>query len=421
MSLYLPITLIGGFLGAGKTAVLQHWLSRHQGPHVAAILMGPTSCSFDANLVRGLLAGCGRSGDWVIDLRDDATDPRWQESLPDAVYDCSHRGSFERLFVEISGRFDVHSVLKVLPAASPGLADHGLRARVDNVATVVDALDIWHRVVRPALAKKAPDSPLAKLLVAQIKSASTIILNKCDLISEDARREISRFLHLINPSALLIQASFGDAPQEALGRPSGARPLADAMARPGIEGAPIETTILPPALARGFLFDKRRPFHPERLWHLCQEGWPHVLRTKGYIWLASRMDLVFSLSQTHAGFSCAVSGHWWASLPEEDWPSDAAGRQRVEKVWREPFGDRRQDLLIIGQHNLIERLVAMLGDCLLTDEEMEAGSEAWRDYPDPFRELTEPREKASSLKHPRNEDLSIDSAVDPPINLTDSS
>jgi G3E family GTPase len=133
---------------------------------------------------------------------------------------------------------------------------------------------------------------------------------------------------------------------------------------------------------RSFVYRARRPFHPERFDALLRSEWPGVVRSKGFFWLASRHDVCGEWHQ--AGGSCRTSpaGTWWATTPPEEWPEEA--RAGIEANWRTPWGDRRQEIVVIGRNVDEAALRRRLDACLLTDAELAGGPAAWAQLPDPF-------------------------------------
>ena len=133
-----------------------------------------------------------------------------------------------------------------------------------------------------------------------------------------------------------------------------------------------------------FVYRARRPFHPQRFWELINEEWPGVLRSKGLFWLATRMELNGVWSQ--AGGACRVEpgGRWWASLPEEAMPDNPEEEALLINIWHPDWGDRRQEIVLIGQDMDATDLRARLDACLLTDGEMALGPEGWATFDDPF-------------------------------------
>jgi G3E family GTPase len=111
-----------------------------------------------------------------------------------------------------------------------------------------------------------------------------------------------------------------------------------------------------------------------------------LLRSKGFFWLASRMDVAGFWSQAGGAARIEAGGLWTAAIPQDDWPDDPVERAEILQQWEAPFGDRRQELVFIGIKMNRERIVHALDACLLTDEEMTLGPAKWAELPDPFGE-----------------------------------
>jgi G3E family GTPase len=127
-----------------------------------------------------------------------------------------------------------------------------------------------------------------------------------------------------------------------------------------------------------FVFRARRPFHPKRYWDFIHTEWGGLLRSKGYFWLATRHDIVGLWSQAGGSAEYRPVAQWWAAAPEGSLPEDEESRMEITREWREPYGDRRQELVFIGQDLPREKMLEELEQCLLTDEEMEAGPNGWK-------------------------------------------
>jgi G3E family GTPase len=137
-----------------------------------------------------------------------------------------------------------------------------------------------------------------------------------------------------------------------------------------------------------FVFKAKKPFHPERLLnYLNSDDWDNVIRSKGYMWLATRNDYGAMWSQ--AGTSCKLepAGKWMAIVPEEEWPvQDDISKDKWRSMISGEFGDRRQEFVIIGKNLDKERLVKNLSTCLLNEEELNLGFNGWSNLKDPFPE-----------------------------------
>ena len=77
---------------------------------------------------------------------------------------------------------------------------------------------------------------------------------------------------------------------------------------------------------------------------------------------------------------------FWKSIPKKNWPQDEDYLESIEKLWVEPFGDMRQELVFIGQNLDKDRIIAALDECLLKEDEVLLGKEYWASLQDPFPE-----------------------------------
>ncbi|TGL48906.1 GTP-binding protein [Leptospira kemamanensis] len=135
---------------------------------------------------------------------------------------------------------------------------------------------------------------------------------------------------------------------------------------------------------KSFVYGNRRPMHPNRFYEWLDSEKPGLVRAKGFVWLASKMDWVLLYSQAGNLSSYKQEGYWWASIPEEEIPDDPEIFENLKKYWLEPWGDRRQEIVLIGRDMDEKKIRVFLDKCLLTDEEYKQGPEHWKTLEDPF-------------------------------------
>ncbi|MBY0439769.1 MAG: cobalamin biosynthesis protein CobW, partial [Burkholderiales bacterium] len=145
-----------------------------------------------------------------------------------------------------------------------------------------------------------------------------------------------------------------------------------------------------------FVYRSGEPFHPARFWDLIHSGseaaWQGVVRSKGFFWLASRMDFAASWSQAGGACRHGAAGLWWSAVDRSEWPDAPEARREIEAMMTGPHGDRRQELVFIGIGMDEAALRLQLDACRLTDAERQGGPDAWASLPDPFPawELVDP-------------------------------
>jgi hypothetical protein len=111
----------------------------------------------------------------------------------------------------------------------------------------------------------------------------------------------------------------------------------------------------------------------------------HIDRIKGFVWLANRHDVAGHWSLAGRVHSLAAFGPWYASLDQDRWPwEDRSMIDRLKKLWQLPFGDRRQEVMLIGRHLEDDRIQQLLDRALVTEDEFLAGPTAWAEFMDPL-------------------------------------
>lgn len=375
MSRPLPITLIGGFLGAGKTSLLHHLISEHQGGHLAVLVENPGQLNLDAMAIRGLCGAMRRTNDAVFEIPD-GDESAQVAAIAACLRDLAITGSYERVFIEVAGTANAARLAQnfgTLPGQSNSFAEW---ADLIQVICVVDALDYFRY-------GKNPDATLRNFQEEQIAGATLIVLNKCDLLEERDLRACADQLRTAHPGVPVMETAYGEVPPELLQRRAAKEEFTHAFQRHEELLAKNPTG---PELAAA-LYRVHRPFHPQRFWDWFNADHEGLLRVKGLVWLASRNLLVGGVSRTQWQNSCGAAGIWWAALPREEWPENPDALMKMQEMWREPYGDRRQELVLIGDPLLLSGTMRrQLDACLLSDAEYAQLAAEWGKFPDPFPE-----------------------------------
>ncbi|MFO0912295.1 MAG: zinc metallochaperone GTPase ZigA [Pirellulales bacterium] len=389
----IPVTVLSGFLGAGKTTVLNYVLANRQGLRVAVIVNDMSEINIDAALVRGGGASLLRAEEQLVEMTNGCICCTLREDLLIEVARLAREGRFDYLLIESTGISEPMPVAETFAFEDEQGRCLSELARLDTMVTVVDAANFLDEYGsgdelrdRGLELNEEDNRHVVDLLIDQIEFADVLVINKVDLVPEAQVEALERLLSRMNPTAELVRASHGRVPLERVLN-TGRFDMDRAAAMSGWMEEPrgSETTETDEYGISSFVFRARRPFHPQRLWELLTgdrlEG---VLRSKGFCWLATRPDDALLWSQAGCSISLSEVGLWWAAVPQDDWPEDAEELDRIRQNFRLPYGDRRQELVLIGIDIDQPALEQVLADALLTSPELALGPDVWSSWDDPF-------------------------------------
>ncbi|MCI0182231.1 GTP-binding protein [Sulfoacidibacillus ferrooxidans] len=386
----IPVTVLSGYLGAGKTTVLNHVLHNRLGLRVAVIVNDMSEVNIDAAMVKreGTLS---RTEERLVEMTNGCICCTLREDLLREVMSLVEAQSFDYILIESSGISEPVPVAQtfVYVDEEEGI-DLSAVCRLDCMVTVVDASRFFTDYAcgetlldRKQAIGEDDTREVVDLLIDQIEFCDVLVLNKCDCVSEEQLQILERILSSLQPGAKFIRTSYGVVdPREILDTKRFDFDMASQSAG-WIRELQLDRHV-PETEEYGidsFVYRRQSPLHPGRF-AAFMETWPDtVIRTKGMIWLATRNDVAFSFSQAGPSIQMGPMGYFAASLSEEEQIEIKTADPEWVSTWHDEFGDRMNELVFIGidmNRNDIER---HMDACLLTMEELATD---WDLFDDPL-------------------------------------
>mmetsp|Transcript_36599 Transcript_36599/g.57440 ORF Transcript_36599/g.57440 Transcript_36599/m.57440 type:complete len:430 (-) Transcript_36599:189-1478(-) len=356
----IPVTLLSGFLGSGKTTLMQNILKKNQAQgekqwRVAVIVNDMAELNIDAKLVGSVT----QTEEKMVQMQNGCICCTLREDLLLELKKLAEEGKFDYILIESTGISEPQQVAETFAFEDADGVALNDWTKLDTLVTMVDAVNFMRIMETTDNVQDTKEAvgeddvrSLSCLLIDQVEFANVLLLNKTDLVDEAQLVKIEGLLKQMNPKANVVRTQRSNVPLE-LVMNTGIFDIDEAAATPGwmqvMRGEPMKSEKEEYGVS-SFIYKRRQPFHPERLYQLLDgnDPLPGVIRSKGFCWLAHHNDEMFSWASAGIMYDITPDFQPWFSAQAPDNWGEGLDYRSIFHDFVPPHGDRRQEIVIIG-------------------------------------------------------------------------
>lgn len=369
-----PVTLITGYLGSGKTTVMNELLKNQTSKKIAVIVNDMGAVNIDANLIKqdGMVAYETE----LVELQNGCICCTLRDEFMAQIESLSKSDSMDAILVEASGISNPSSIADAFVMYEEENEDTSVY--LDSIVTVVDAdriyyefLDRLQENIEEAAAtteEEEEDPDIINLVMDQIEFCNVVILNKCDLLTQTQLMEVKNVLKSLQPEAEIIETQYGKVDPDKIFH--NAKFDYDKVNESSLMGRTLSGKLKEEKDhdeygISSFVYEERRPFDYDKFIAFMENEYPEsLIRAKGYIWFADDDIHVQLFEQAGRNSSLAEMSNWVASFTKEEQQKVFDEYPDVLADWDETYGDRLNQIVFIGKDYKKEDIIAGLNRCL---------------------------------------------------------
>ena len=404
----IPVLLLTGYLGSGKTTLVNHILANKKGIRFAVIVNDIGEVNIDADLIQkgGIV---GKKDESLVALQNGCICCTLRTDLIEQVFELMKMNRFDYIVIEASGICEPEPIAQTIcsiPRLGGAYSKYGI-CRLDCIVTVVDALRMQSEFAcgNDLTRKHIDEEDIENLIIQQIEFCNIILLNKASEVSPEELARIRQIIQTLQPAAEIIECDYASVDLnriidtrlfnfEHVATSAGwireiERQATDEEEREAKgaghhhthenhehehtheeehghhhhhhpEGGEVEEYGI-----GTFVYYRRPAFDIHKFDHFIATKWPrNIIRTKGVCYFKHNPDMSFLFEQAGMQKQIREAGLWYATAPEEDLVKLMQQEPGLMRDWDEKYGDRMIKLVFIGQHLDKEQLIRDLDACL---------------------------------------------------------
>lgn len=405
----IPVLLLTGYLGSGKTTLVNRILNNKKGVKFAVIVNDIGEVNIDASLIEqgGVV---GQKDDSLVALQNGCICCTLKMDLVQQICDIVSQHKFDYIVIEASGICEPEPIAQTIcsiPSMGVQFIKDGI-ARLDCIVTVVDALRMRDEFESgdSLVGDNIGEEDLESLVIQQIEFCNIILLNKASEVSPSELGKIKQIIRTLQPKAQIIECDYGEVDLDKIlnthlfdfekvatsatwiSKVEGGAPADDEVEHFGHEdhdedehhhhdddehehehhhhdheGGEVEEYGI-----GTYVYYRRQPFDINKFDFFLSRNWPkNVIRTKGLCYFTENTDICYLFEQAGKQMSLKNAGQWYATMPAAQLERMLEADPVLQRDWDRTYGDRMQKLVFIGQHLDKEELARGLDACLVDE------------------------------------------------------
>ena len=401
----IPVLLLTGYLGSGKTTLVNKILTNGRGIKFAVIVNDIGEVNIDADLIQkeGIV---GKKDESLVALQNGCICCTLKMDLVEQLRDIVRMGKFDYIVIEASGICEPEPIARTIcsiPYMGPEYVKEGM-PRLDCIVTVVDVLRMRDEFAcaKDLLRGNLEEDDIENLVIQQVEFCNVVLLNKASEVAPDELGKVREIVRALQPKARIIECDFADVDLSELmdtGLFNYDSVAASAAWISAVEGAVEEDDDDDDddddhdhdhdghgehhhhhhhhhddegeAEVYGigtYVYYQRRPFDINKFDNFVARHWPAgIIRAKGLCWFSVEPDNCYLFEQAGSQISLRNAGKWYATMPEDELEQQLATDATLRRDWDPDYGDRMQKLVFIGQRLDKSSIRAALDFCLTED------------------------------------------------------
>ncbi|TMW72747.1 GTP-binding protein [Alteribacter natronophilus] len=389
----IPVTVLSGYLGAGKTTMLNHLLQNREGIRIAVIVNDMSEVNVDAELVEK--GGFKRTEEKLVEMSNGCICCTLREDLLVEVEALAKQGDIDHIVIESTGISEPVPVAQTFSYIDEETGIDLTRfCYINNMVTVVDAYRFWHDyesgdtlLDRGEALGEDDRREVVDLLIDQIEFCNVLVINKTDMVEPEQLRELEGVLRKLQPEAEVIRTNYGEVTASDIlnSRRFDFEKASQSAGWIKELEAPEHTPETEEYGISSFVYRRRLPFHSGRFASWLSTLPKAIVRAKGVVWCATHNQYALMLSQAGPSVSLNPVAYWIGALSEDEQVKYVQASEQLQKEWDPEFGDRKTELVVIGVDLDQSAVEKELDQCLLTPEEFDSD---WMELPNPFGKVT---------------------------------